>query len=34
MLKSTKIMNGELGTAEQKTVFPFLLRSPYVMKTV
>lgn len=34
MLKSTEIMNDDLGFVEQKTVFPPLLRSPYIMKNV
>jgi len=34
MLKSTEIMNGDLGIVEQKTVFPPLLRSLYIKKNV
>ena len=34
MLKSTDIMNGELGIVEQKTGFPPLLTSPYIIKNV
>jgi hypothetical protein len=34
MLKSTEIVNGDLGIVEQKTAFLSLLRSPYIVKNV